>query len=209
MLAATIGNLLNRALPRSVRARQLCAELAGRSLALEVRGFGRVRLESNGSALVVTGGDPAEQAAAADAALAVGPLSLMALAGAGAQAAVQRGAAEISGDGEVAARFRELLTLLKPDAEEELSLVVGDVAAHGLARLARRAAAWGARAADAVWRSGGEYLAHERADLVPRNEGEQFLRGVDALREDLDRASARLELLSARRARTPGGSRTP
>jgi len=34
---------------------------------------------------------------------------------------------------------------------------------------------------------------------VPRHEGEQFLRGVDALREDLDRLAARIELLSQRR----------
>ena len=34
---------------------------------------------------------------------------------------------------------------------------------------------------------------------VPRHEGEQFLRGVEALREDLDRLAARLELLAQRR----------
>lgn len=202
MLTETLGNLLNRGLPRSVRARQLTAELAGRSLALEVRGLGRLRLESNGAVLTVTGGD-----AAADAGLAVGPLGLLALAGAGAQAAVQRGEAVLSGDAEIAGKFRELLTLVKPDPEEELALVLGDVPAHQLARLTALAAAWGARAADSLWRNTADYLAHERADLVPRHEGEQFLKGVDALREDVDRASARLELLSTRRARA--GTRAP
>jgi ubiquinone biosynthesis protein UbiJ len=204
VLSETLGQLLNRGLPRSVRARELTAELAGRSLELEVRGFGRLRLESNGSTLVVSGGE----AASADAALSVGPLGLMALAGEGAQAAVQRGEAAMSGDGEIAAKFRELLTLLKPDPEEELSLVLGDVPAHQLSRLARAALAWGARAADTAWRSTADYLAHERADLVPRHEGEQFLRGVDALREDLDRLAARIELLSQRRGVTRG-SRAP
>lgn len=203
MLSETLGNLLNRGLPRSVRARQLTAELAGRSLALEVRGLGRLRLESNGAVLTVTGGG----GAAADAGLAVGPLGLLALAGAGAQTAVQRGEAVLSGDAEIAGKFRELLTLLKPDPEEELALVLGDVPAHQLARLTALAAAWGARAADSLWRNTADYLAHERADLVPRHEGEQFLKGVDALREDVDRASARLELLAARRARA--GTRAP
>ena len=202
MLSETLGNLLNRGLPRSVRARQLTAELAGRSLALEVRGLGRLRLESNGAVLTVTGGD-----APADAGLAVGPLGLLALAGAGAQAAVQRGEAVLSGDAEIAGKFRELLTLVKPDPEEELALVLGDVPAHQLARLTALAASWGARAADSLWRNTADYLAHERADLVPRHEGEQFLKGVDALREDVDRASARLELLSTRRARA--GTRAP
>lgn len=194
MLSATLGNVLNRGLPRSVRARQLTAELAGRSLALEVRGFGRLRLESNGVELTVTPGG-----GAADAELAVGPLGLFALAGRGAQAAVQRGDAAMSGDAEIAARFQELLTLLRPDPEEELSLVLGDVAAHRLGRLATLAGAWSSRAADTAWRSTADYLAHERADLVPRHEGEQFLRGVEALREDLDRLAARLELLARRR----------
>ena len=206
MLSETLGQLLNRGLPRSVRARELAAELAGRSLALEVRGLGAVRLESNGSTLAVTAGaDPAQ----ADAALSVGPLGLMALAGEGAQAAVQRGEAAMSGDAEIAGRFRELLTLLRPDPEEELSLVLGDVAAHQLARLARGTLAWSARAADTAWRSTADYLAHERADLVPRHEGEQFLRGVEALRENLDRLAARIELLAQRRAGRTSGTRTP
>lgn len=205
MLSETLGNLLNRGLPRSGRARQLTAELAGRSLALEVRGLGRLRLESNGARLSVTRGD----AAAADAELTVGPRGLIALAGEGAQAAVQRGDAAMSGDTEIAAKFRELLTLLRPDPEEELALVLGDVPAHQLARAARRAAAWGRRAADSAWRSTADYLAHERADLVPRHEGEQFLKGVDALREDVDRLAARIELLSQRRGAPARRSRAP
>jgi len=207
VLSETLANLLNRGLPRSVRSRELAAELAGRSLALEVRGFGAVRLESNGATLIVKGSDPAQPA---DAALSVGPLGLLALAGEGAQAAVQRGVAALSGDAEIAGKFRELLTLLKPDPEEELSLVLGDVPAHQLARLARGTLAWSARAADTAWRSSADYLAHERADLVPRLEGEQFLRGVDLLREDLDRLAARIELLARRRSGSaPPGSPTP
>jgi ubiquinone biosynthesis protein UbiJ len=206
VLSETLANVLNRGLPRSVRARQLTAELAGRSLALEVRGFGTLLLKSNGVELTVT---PGAGAAAADAGLSVGPLSLFALAGEGAQAAVQRGDAAMSGDTEIAARFRELLTLLKPDAEEELSLVLGDVAAHRLGRFAALAAAWSARAADTAWRSTADYLAHERADLVPRHEGEQFLRGVEALREDLDRLAARIELLARRRGPPAHRPRAP
>ena len=36
MLSDIIANLLNRGLPRSPRAQQLCAQLEGRSLAIEV-----------------------------------------------------------------------------------------------------------------------------------------------------------------------------
>jgi ubiquinone biosynthesis protein UbiJ len=99
----------------------------------------------------------------------------------------------------VAEAFRELARLLRPDLEEELALVVGDVPAHQLGRLARLTAGFGRRAADTTLRNLAEYLGHERADLVPRQEGEQFLRGVDTLREGVDRLQARLDVLARRR----------
>jgi ubiquinone biosynthesis protein UbiJ len=41
-----------------------------------------------------------------------------------------------------------------------------------------------------------EYFAHERGDLVPRAEAEQFLSDVDGLRERADRLQARLQRLT-------------
>jgi len=43
-----------------------------------------------------------------------------------------------------------------------------------------------------------EYLAHESRDLVSRPEAEHFLRGVEQLREQLDRIDARLQLMERR-----------
>jgi ubiquinone biosynthesis accessory factor UbiJ len=199
VLTTTLANLLNRGLPRSGRARELTAELAGRSFLLEMPGFGAVRVASDGTTLSVSA-----DGAAADATLSAGPLGFLAMAVDDPQAVLRRGGASICGDAEVAARFRELLRLLRPDPEEELSLVIGDVPAHQLGRLARAAAEWSRRATDTAWRSGADYLAHERGDLVPRREGEPFLRGVDALREDVDRLEARLAQLARRRANRTG-----
>ena len=137
-----------------------------------------------------------------DATVRGGALSLLALASDSAQSVIQRGAVAISGDSDVARGFRELAQLLRPDLEEELSLLIGDVPAHRLGRLARLAADWSERAADTTLRNLAEYLGHERGDLVSRNEGEQFLRGVDALRESVDRLQARLELMARRRGAT-------
>jgi ubiquinone biosynthesis protein UbiJ len=195
MLTATLENLLNRGLPRSPRARALTAALGGKSVALEVGGLAHVHLASTGVTLAVSAA-PAQ----ADATLTGGPLAVLALLGGGEQAALRRGALAITGDAEVARQFQELLGLLRPDAEEELALLVGDVPAHELARGLRLAAGVTRRAAATALTNAAEYLAHERAQLVPRQEGEQFLRGVDALREDLDRLEARLELLAGRRA---------
>jgi ubiquinone biosynthesis protein UbiJ len=151
-------------------------------------------VSSNGQTLGVS-----RDASPADATIAGGPLSLLALAGESAQAVLQRGDVTISGDTEVAEAFRELARLLRPDLEEELALVVGDVPAHQLGRLARLTAGFGRKAADTTLRNLAEYLGHERADLVPRHEGEQFLRGVDSLREGVDRLQARFDVLARRR----------
>jgi len=197
MLTMTLENLLNRGLPRSPRARQLCADLRGRSVALVVPELVRLRLTSNGQTLAAT-----LDAAPADATLTGGVLGLLALSGESAQRVLQRGDVTIGGDSEVAEGFRELVQLLRPDLEEELSLLIGDVPAHQLGRLARLGVSLGARAADTTLRNLAEYLAHERGDLVSRNEGEQFLRGVDAVREGVDRLQARLELLARRHGAT-------
>jgi len=195
MLTATLENVLNRGLPRSPRAQQLCAELAGRRIAIEAPAMARLLVESTGNSLRLTRGGQA-----ADAEVIGGPLSLLALGSGAADAPLSRGAVEVRGDAELAQKFHELARLLVPDPEEELSLLVGDVAAHRLGRLTRGALDWSRSAAATLLQDVGEYFSHERQDLVSREEGEQFLRGVDALREDVDRLDARLELLQQRRA---------
>ena len=193
MLTATIENVLNRGLPRSPRAQQLCAELAGRRIAIEAPAIARLLVESTGNSLRVTRGS-----LPADAEVVGGPLSLLALGAWASDAPLSRGEIEVRGDAELAQKFRELARLLVPDPEEELSILVGDVAAHRVGRLARGALDWSRNAAETLLRDVGEYFSHERGDLVSRGEGEQFLRGVDALREDVDRVDARLELLKQR-----------
>jgi ubiquinone biosynthesis accessory factor UbiJ len=204
MLTATLENVLNRGLPRSPRAQQLCAELTGRSVVVEIREITRVRVESTGLTLRITRGEATAEAAPADAAssetkIVGGPFGLLALGGDTPDAVLQRGDVEIRGDAELAQKFRELILLLRPDPEDDLSLLLGDVPAHQIGRLARGALSWTRKAARTGVENLAEYLAHERHDLVPRNEGEQFLQGVDALREDVDRLEARIDLLRQRR----------
>jgi ubiquinone biosynthesis accessory factor UbiJ len=195
MLITTIENVLNRGLPRSPRAQQLCAELAGRRIAIEAPALARLLVESTGNSLRVTRGT-----LPADAEVVGGPLSLLALGSARSDAPLSGGGVEVRGDAELAQKFRELARLLAPDPEEELSMLLGDAAAHRAGRLARGALDWTRNAAETLLRDVGEYFSHERGDLVSREEGEPFLRGVDALREDVDRLAARLELLAQRRA---------
>jgi ubiquinone biosynthesis protein UbiJ len=194
MLTQAIENLLNRNLPRSPRARELASSLVGKRVRVEARDFRWVIIAESLNTSIrltreTTDGRPP------DADISGSLLNLAALAGSHPEEVIQRGDVSIRGDAEVAQKFRELAMLLKPDVEEELSRLIGDSPAHQALRLVRLATGFGRRAAQTGVRNVAEYLAHERGDLVPRAEAEDFYRGVERLREDLDRVDARVHLI--------------
>jgi ubiquinone biosynthesis protein UbiJ len=162
---------------------------------VEAPGLGRWLIESTGTSLRLHRGSET-----ADASIVGGPLSLLLTGADVSREPLRQGTLEVHGDAEIAAKFQALLRLLTPDLEEELALLVGDVYAHRIGQLTRGALRWSRSALDTLWRDIGEYASHERRDLVSRPEGEAFLRDVDALREDVDRLAARLELLEHRAA---------
>jgi ubiquinone biosynthesis protein UbiJ len=194
MLTQAIENLLNRSLPRSPRARELCGELAGKRVRIEARGLRWVLIaESMNTSISLTKDDTRGQPPDAD--ISGSLMNLAALAGSHPEEVIQRGDVTIRGDAEVAQKFRELAMLLKPDVEEELSRLIGDSPAHQALRLVKLATGFGRRAAQTSVRNVAEYLAHERGDLVPRAEAEDFYHGVERLREDLDRLEARARVI--------------
>jgi ubiquinone biosynthesis protein UbiJ len=193
MLTQAIENLLNRNLPRSPRAQELCAALSGRRVRIEAHGLGWVLIaECLASSIQLSKG---ESGALADAEISGSLMSLAALAGPHPEEVIRRGDVTIRGDAELAQKFRELAMLLRPDVEEELSRLIGDTPAHQALRLVRAAAGFGRRAATTSVRNVAEYLAHERRDLVSKPEAEDFYRNVERLREDLDRLEARTRLM--------------
>ena len=193
MLTQAIENLLNRNLPRSPRAQELCDSLKGKAVRIEADGLGwRLDCESLGTSLKLT---KAELQRTPDAEISGNLMSLAALAGPRPEEVIQRGDVRIRGDAELAQKFRELAMLLRPDVEEELSKLIGDTPAHQALRLAKAVTGFGRRAVNTGVRNVAEYLAHERGDLVPRAEAEDFYRGVERLREDLDRLDARTRLM--------------
>jgi ubiquinone biosynthesis protein UbiJ len=189
----------------SPRATALIQRLQGRRLAIKVSGTPWTTvIESTGRSLKALPTDvrPADAPAdpPADATITGAPLSLLALAGSDAQAVIQRGDVQISGDAEIAQQFRELGSLLKPDIEAGMAQFLGGRGAHLAMRGMRAAAGWTRTAAWTSVRNLAEYLSHESRDLVSRPEAEHFLRGVDAVREQLDRIDARLQLMEQRAA---------
>ena len=189
MAAGPIEALLERGLAGSPRARALCAQLDGQALGLEITGIGRRVLRVEGGAVRMLAADATVPVVAS---LRGGPFSMLALAGPEPESVLRRGDVQILGDAEAAQKFRELLQLLRPDLEEELSRLIGDTGAHGLGRAARSLARWGRDAARTTALNVAEYLSHERGDLVPRAEGEALFRDIEELRESVGRLEARI-----------------
>ena len=196
-MAAVIERLLDRAVARALadspRATALIEALRGRRLAIQISGTPwRAVIESTGRTLKLRRAGPA------DASIVGAPLSLLALTGADPQAVIHRGDARIEGDGEIAQQFQELGLLLRPDLEAGMAQLLGRSGAHIAMRGLRAAAGWTRAAAWTQVRNTAEYLAHESGDLVSRPESEHYLRGVDQLREQLDRIDARLQIMETR-----------
>lgn len=188
-LLRPLERALNRQIAASGRARALLADLDGRSMELRFAATPfRIRLAATADALSVR---PAADEPA-DAVIEGTPLSFLRLATGEAMQSIRAGGMDVRGDAEIAEGFRRLLDAARPDLEEELSRVTGDVAAHYLAGFARDALDFGRRAGDAFARNLGEYLTEESRDLPVRLEVEEFLEGVDRLREAVDRLETRI-----------------
>jgi ubiquinone biosynthesis protein UbiJ len=196
---AAIEALLNRGVHASMQATALARRLGGTALLLNIEGMASIRMSAAGGRLsLISAGSPLDlQACKPAAATIVGsPLALLRLAGAtglgGATGAV------VSGDPDIANSYRELLALARPDFEEELSRLIGDVPARRLSQFALKTAEWARRARRTAGENIAEYLQEESRDLVNKPELDEFLQGVDALRETADRVGARIARLEQR-----------
>jgi ubiquinone biosynthesis accessory factor UbiJ len=210
---AAIEAVLNRSIDRSSRAAAAASRLNRTSLQIDVDGVGRMRAAVTGGRIVLLSGE----GQGADAVIAGSPVALLASLAGGAPGAGQGGASRagggqgagraaderranvhISGDAQIAARYRELFVLARPDLEEELSQFVGDFAARRASLIARAALSWISKAGRTAGENIAEYLTEESRDLATKAELEEFLAGVDRLRETADRVAARLSRIEQR-----------
>lgn len=191
---ASVEALLNRCIGSSAQAAALARRLQGTSLQIDIDGITRIRASAHQGRLALLAADDS----AADAAISGSLPALLQLLKGGANREPGRPAAQIRGDAEIANRYRELFVLARPDPEEELSRWIGDFPARRLSQLAKRALELARRARRTAGENIAEYLQEEGRDLVNKTELEEFLRGVDELRETADRIEARLRRLEAR-----------
>jgi ubiquinone biosynthesis protein UbiJ len=191
---ASAEALLNRCIDSSAEAASLARRLQGTALQVDIEGVTRIRASAHRGRLALLAGDES----AADAVISGSLPALLQLLKGGADRESGRPGAEIRGDAEIANRYRELFMLARPDPEEELSRWIGDFPARRVSLFARHAFTFARRAARTAGENIAEYLQEEGRDLVNRTELEEFLRGVDELRETADRIEARLGRLEQR-----------
>ena len=184
-----VANLLNRNIAATTPARELCLELDGKTIAIRVRDTSlAMYFEFNDTVVALATDTEVEP----DVVITGSLLTLASMAGAGGERAIRAGELDLSGDAGTAKAFQDLLAYAKPDIEEELSTLIGDVAAHQLGEVARGISNWAREARSTMGTNIREYLQEESRDLPSRYEVERFANQVDTLRDDVARLDARL-----------------
>lgn len=186
------ARLLNKNIQASTPARELCGQLSARVIAVRVR-------DTALSMYFTIGDDAVDLTTASDAepdvVLTGSLLALARMAGQRGEGAIRDGSLDLTGDAETAQAFQRLLAFARPDIEEELSGLVGDVAAHRLGEIARGIGRWGRGVRSTMRDNIREYLQEESRSLPSRYEVERFAKDVDVLRDDVDRLAARIDKL--------------
>jgi len=202
---ASAEAMFNRSIDGSSEAAELARRLNGTCLQIEIEGITRLRAAMQGGRLALLtgederGGQPRGGQPPADALISGSPAALFALLqGARPAAAPERSGVNIRGDAEIANLYRRFFLAARPDLEEELSRWIGDAPARGVSRLAGGILSWARHARRVAGENIAEYLTEEGRDLVARTEVEEFLHGVDEVREAADRVEARLKDLGRR-----------
>lgn len=124
------------------------------------------------------------------------PLLLRALA----QGRTALNEAQMTGDTSFAQALAYVAQHLEWDYEEDLSKVVGDIAAHRIGATARGTVAWGQKSVDSLQIMLRDYLTEERPVLAKPREVAEFITSVDELRDAAARLEKRIKLLQEKKS---------
>jgi len=185
-------HILNKNIPEVTRARELCQQLDGTTVAIRVKDTALAAYFTvNEDSLALSQNSDGEP----DICITGSLLTLARMAGSGDTNAIREGSLELTGDAETAEAFQKLLTAAKPDFEEGVAGVVGDAAAHTLGEMGRGVGRWARDARSTMGDNIREYLQEESRDLPSRYEVERFAAEISTLRDDVDRLAARFSRL--------------
>ncbi|HZP85458.1 MAG TPA: sterol-binding protein [Burkholderiales bacterium] len=107
----------------------------------------------------------------------------------------------VDGDPAFAAALSGVLRELRWDVEEDLSRLVGDIAARRIVGTAERLHDWQRQARDHFATNVSEYLTEERPMLARKADVARWVEDVDRLRNDVERLEKRVERLTGTASR--------
>lgn len=192
---AGLESALNRYLQLDRAALARLAPLAGKIIALELRGLElTLYLMPHAGGINVLG----DYTGIPDTVISGAPFSLLRLGHGRERGVLLEGAVEVRGDVETGQRFEAVLRAIDIDWEEQLSRLVGDIAAHQIGVAVRGVQQWGRAGAGHLRRDVTDYLQEESAHLPRRAEVDLYADAVDRLRDDAERLAARVRRLQSR-----------
>ena len=190
-----VQRTLNRYINESSVAQDAIESLNGNSMCIEVKDLGLViSLTADDGELVVAMPDSVDATVTIRGTV----LNLFSLLGSTGAQALPKARVSLEGDAEVASGFWQLLQAARPDAEEELSRVVGDVLAHEVGKTVNSLDKYGRRVLSAFQMNATEYLQEEVKQLPPRVEIDGFFSSLERLRDDIERTGIRIKRLETK-----------
>jgi ubiquinone biosynthesis protein UbiJ len=195
MLLSFGQRMLNEQIASSTAAREKLQDLEGKRFAVVVRGTDlRIVAESLGGQLRIT----SSKATECNVELTAGAFDLLRLARSSSLSDLKSGGATLNGDINIAEGFADLFRHAMPEPEALLADWVGDMPAHAAGQAARGIGSWAGRVGKAFEQNLAEYLQEESPTLIPPALARNFSTEIDRIRDAVDRAERRIELLERR-----------
>jgi len=193
IITATIETAFNRLLALDPETATQLAEMEGKIICLQLDGLSiKLYLFPSADEVMILDDFDGE----ADTTISGTPIALAKLGMASdKQAEMFAGDVTINGDLKLGRKFNRIFASLDIDWEEQLSKVVGDMAARSFGNLTRSLFSWHDRNQHSMKLNVGEYLQEEVHYLPSKNEIDYFCKQVDTLRDDVSRFEARLQRL--------------
>lgn len=198
MLLSFGQRMLNEQIETSTAAREILQGLDGKRFAVVVKGTDlRLVAEAMDGRLSIT----SSQEADCNVELTAGAFDLLRLARSSSLSDLKSVGATLNGDINIAEQFADLFRHAIPEPEALLADWVGGMPAHVVGEAARGIGSWAGRAEKAFEQNFAEYLQEENPTLIPPALARSFSGEIDWIRDAVDRAERRVELLERRIAK--------
>lgn len=197
LLLNPVASIINRGIDDSNQAQNLCDALDGRSLRIVAKPLPDPILISADDGLIDISTDDQQQA---DAEISGTLIELNRLMFIDSRAPLREGHVEISGDVDIADRFRELLLCARPNLEEELADWFGASMASRFTNFARDTRDRMTDVAEDLTERTADYL-HESAQQLPvPTEINTHFGSVDEFVNSVERLEARIDRLTEKQS---------